>query len=379
MPYFRRAIVSWSLVVILPVLAFGGPCPVVSLSYCTYLGGSGYEQGNCIAVDRTAHRFIVAGKTASEDFPATPDAFDEDYNSPPYAPDAYVSSFDVDDRSLICSTYFGGSGGEDVKALALDSAGNVFIAGQSDSIDLPITTGASDRPLGGYFFGYVVSLTRDFDAVRWSTYAGSDACALLYDPEGYVYVGSHVSQMSGSCDFAHAPGTSAVIFKLDADDGSLVWCGSVGDGFITSLQLAGDGSLIVAGTTQGTIALSEDAYDTTRDGLSDLFIIKLDKERGALEWGTYLGGSDLDIGIDIAVGRAGQVLFAAGTESEDFPLSQAGWGTQYRGGSDVVIGAISGDGVSLLWSRDIGGTGFDGAEIYYDKPNLVSCPGNSYT
>jgi hypothetical protein len=219
----------------------------------------------------------------------------------------------------------------------------------------------------------------DLDAVRWSAYAGSDVGALLFDPDGYVYVGSHVSQMSGSCSFAHAPGTSAVIFKLDANDGSMVWCGSIGDGFITSLQLAGDGGLIVAGTTQDAIALSEGAFDSTRDGLSDLFIVKLHKEDGAHEWGTYLGGSDHDTGIDVAVGSTGQVLFATGTESEDFPLSATGWGAEYRGGHDVVIGALSADGTALLWSRDIGGTGFDGAEIYYDKPNLaLDDAGNVY-
>ncbi|MBK7702597.1 MAG: hypothetical protein IPI34_06700 [bacterium] len=97
----------------------------------------------------------------------------------------------------------------------------------------------------------MASLTADLGSLRWCTYLGQDKFntvnALEYDPDGYLYVG--MGSWYGPLDFAHAPGTSAVVFKLDADDGSLVWCGSVGEGSILSLQLTADGGLLVAGTT----------------------------------------------------------------------------------------------------------------------------------
>jgi len=374
-----RAIVSWSLVSILPLVAFGGPCPVVSLSYCSYLGGANTEYGTRIAVDRAAHRYVVAGMTTSDDFPTTEGAYDRLHNDLWYADDIFLSTFSTADHTLIGSTYFGGRYGESLRALELDSAGNVFIAGNTDSDDLPVTPGAIDPGLWGYYDGFVTSLTADLGSLRWSTYLGHDkfnvATALEYDPDGYLYVG--MGSWFGPLDFAHAPGTSAVIFKLDADDGSQIWCGSVGVGTIRSLQLTDDGGLLVAGTTQYATAVSEGAYDTTLNGASDLFIIKLDKDSGDLEWGTYLGGSSRDNNIDIAAGSSGQVLFATETESADFPLSATGWGTEYRGGHDAVIGALSADGASLLWSRDIGGSGFDGDNSFMPRLELDDA-GNLY-
>jgi hypothetical protein len=363
MPYSRLIGVVLFASLLPAAIAYGGPCPEVTLSYCSYLGGSGSsEQGYDIVVDRLASRYIVAGETTSDDFPTTPNAYDRWHNALWYATDIFLSSFDADDHSLVASTYFGGSYGETLHGLEVDPAGNVYLVGESDSHDLPTTPGAIDSYFQGYWDGFVASLTGDLCTLRWCTYLGHDkfnaARALAYDPDGYLYVG--MGSWFGPLDFAHAPGATAVVFKLDTDDGSLVWCGSVGEGTIMSLQLTADDGLLVAGVTTGEVALSEGAYDTIRNGVSDLFVIKLDKDDGDLEWGTYLGGDGFDYRIDIATGSEGQALFAAHTGSEDFPLSPTGWGVSYRGDDDIVVGALSGDGATLLWSRDIGGSGYDG-------------------
>jgi len=378
-PYFHKAHVSLLVFLLSPAIAFGGHRSVVSLSYCSYLGGSSDEYGIRIAVDRTSHRYVVAGRTISDDFPTTEGAYDRWHNGLWYAHDIFLTSFDADDHTLIGSTYFGGSYSESLRALELDPAGNVYIAGDTGSTDLPVTPGAIDPGLWGYYDGYVASLTADLDSLRWCTYLGHDKFntvnALAYDPDGYLYVG--MGGWFGPFDFAHGPGHDAVVFKLNAGDGSQVWCGSVGEGYIMSLQLAADGGLLVAGGTQNAVALSEGAYDTIRNGVSDLFVIKLDKYDGDFEWGTYLGGSGFDHRIEVAAGSDGQVLFAAHTGSEDFPLSAAGWGTVYRADDDMIVGALSGDGASLLWSRDIGGSGYDGDSTY--NPGLeLDGVGNMY-
>lgn len=380
MPSLRLTGIVLAISLLPSAIASGGHGSVVSLSYCTYLGGtSSSEAGNCIVADPVANRYVVAGETTSDDFPTTPAAYDQEHSGLWYTTDVFLSSFDARDHSLIGSTYFGGGYGETIRALALDTAGNVYIAGETESYDLPLTPGALDTRLWWYSDGYVASLTADLGSLRWSTYLGDDKFnsvnALVYDPDGYLYVG--MGSWYGPLDFAHAPGKSAVVFKLDADDGSLVWCGSVGVGHIMSLELTADGGLLVAGTTTGAVALSEGAYDTVRNGVSDLFLIRLDKDDGDLEWGTYLGGNGFDYRIDVAPGSDGRVLFAAHTGSEDFPLSAAGWGSIYQGDDDVIVGALSGDGSTLLWSRDIGGSAFDGSSSY--KPMIeLDDAGNMY-
>jgi hypothetical protein len=99
--------------------------------------------------------------------------------------------------------------------------------------------------------------------------------------------------------------------------------------------------------------------------------MEFDGADGDFVWGTYLGGSGRDVCIETVLGGDGTVYFAAGTESEDFPLSATGWGTQYRGDFDVIVGALGGQGSSLLWSRDLGGSDYDGCQWSFEKPGLV--------
>ncbi len=349
--------------------------PATSLSYCSYLGGSGNEYGAAIAVDRSSHRYVVTGRTTSNDFPVTPGAYDSWHNSLPYFPDVFVSVFNIADHSLAYSTFFGGNYRDISQALTLDDQGNIYIGGRTDSSNLPTTPDAYDPNYTyGYGAGFVASLTADLDSLRWSTYIGGDdfdeVSALLYDPEGYLYVGGVIYSDGFPFDTSFVPGGGAFVAKFRAEDGSMVWSSAVGIGNVNSMQLSNDGRLIVAGLGS-EIMTSEGAYDTTPDGPSDLFFMSLDKETGAFDWGTYAGGSWRETFIEILIGPDGNILFAACVDSDDFPLSATGWGTALGGEGDVVVGALSADGSDLLWARNIGGSAFDGGATVVSNPALA--------
>jgi hypothetical protein len=347
--------------------------PAISLSYCSYLGGSEVDWGHVIAVDRTSHRYYVAGEANSADFPVTPGAYDLDINLEPYCADAFVSAFNIDDHSIVSSTYFGGAYHEETYALIVDTWGNVYIGGSTGSYDLPTTPGAYDLSYNGWLDGFVASLTPELDDLRWCTYIGGndhdEIKTLLYDPMGFVYVGGEMDSEYFPYDFSLLPDAGGFVAKLWAANGALDWCGAVVVGTVCSMQLSPDGRLIVAGSCLEA-PTSEGAYNTTSNGPWDLFVMCLDQADGRLEWGTYLGGSDGEKSIEVIAANNGDIHFAACTHSDDFPLSNTGWGTMLPGGGDVVVGTLSGDGSNLLWSRCIGGSEFDGGAMIYSRPRL---------
>ena len=91
-----------------------------TLSYATYLGGTGSASGLGIAVDEKGEGAQVTGSTTSADFPTTGDAFDVGYNG---NGDAFVTRFDRVGSALACSTFLGGAGSDSGLGIAVDEKG----------------------------------------------------------------------------------------------------------------------------------------------------------------------------------------------------------------------------------------------------------------
>jgi hypothetical protein len=116
------------------------------LVYSTYLGGTGHEVGNAIALDQDGDAYLT-GITGSAGFPTTPDAFDRSWDGW----DAFVTRLSADGSTLAYSTFLGGHsvGGEEGTGIAADQAGNAYLAGGTASADFPTTPDAFDRSCGG--------------------------------------------------------------------------------------------------------------------------------------------------------------------------------------------------------------------------------------
>jgi hypothetical protein len=110
-----------------------------TLVYSTFVGGIGTDYALAIAVDAAGAAY-VAGWTDSPDFPTTPGAFDTSYSG--YG-DAFVTKFDARGKALVYSTYLGGTKGDSVSAIAVDSAGAAYMAGGTYAPDFPTTPGPS--------------------------------------------------------------------------------------------------------------------------------------------------------------------------------------------------------------------------------------------
>jgi hypothetical protein len=140
------------------------------LDYSTYLGGSGSESGNAIAVDPFGYVY-VAGSTRSVDFPTTPGAFQ---SSRPRRSreDAFVAKIDPVNSTLIYSTYLGGISADGAAGIAVDAEGNVYVTGTARSRDFPVTPGAFQTSLAGDADMFVTKLNANGDGIAYSTYVG---------------------------------------------------------------------------------------------------------------------------------------------------------------------------------------------------------------
>src|ERR1019366_4342171 len=109
------------------------PLYIDPLIYSTFLGGSGYDQGNGIAVDSSGNAYVT-GTTSSTDFP-TMNPLQPTYGGGQW--DAFVTKFNPTGSALVYSTYLGGSGNDYGYGIALDGADNAYVTGNTNSTDFP--------------------------------------------------------------------------------------------------------------------------------------------------------------------------------------------------------------------------------------------------
>ena len=111
-----------------------------SLEYSTYLGGSGYDHGAGIVVDGEGNAYVTGGTTSS-DLPTTSGAYDQTHNG---GDDTFIAKVSSDGNGLEYLTYLGGNQNDmpGLRAIAIDSDGNTYVTGYTNSVDFPTTASA---------------------------------------------------------------------------------------------------------------------------------------------------------------------------------------------------------------------------------------------
>jgi hypothetical protein len=159
-----------------------------ALVYSTYIGGSGYDYGNAIAVDGSGNAYVT-GETSSTDYDVTPGAFQTTNGG---GRDVFVTKLDAAGTDLVYSTYIGGSGSDGGSAIAVDGNGNAYVTGSTNSTNYDVTPGAFQTTKGGYADVFVTKLNATGTALVYSTYiGGSDfewGYGIAVDGSGNAYV-----------------------------------------------------------------------------------------------------------------------------------------------------------------------------------------------
>jgi len=189
-----------------------------ALVYSTYLGGS-VEDASCgIALDSAGHAFVT-GTTFSTNFPTTPSAFQTSFGG---YNEAFVTKINPTGTALVYSTYLGGSSLDEGFGIAVDSAGNAYITGRTQSTNFPTTTSAFQPIFGGFYDAFVTKLNPVGDALAYSTYLGGSGAegGDLY-PGGGIAVDSagkaYVTGSTSSASFPTSPGAFQTFFAGGSD------------------------------------------------------------------------------------------------------------------------------------------------------------------
>jgi len=341
-----------------------------ALVYSTYLAGSfathisNFDQGNGIAVDASGNAYIT-GVAQTTDFPTTPGAFQTNIHG---IMAAFVTKLNPAGSTLVYSTYLGG-GFEQGIDIAVDTSGNAYVTGGTLSLNFPTTPGAFQTSSKSGFNVFVAKLNPAGSALVYSTYlGGSGGSGIAIDTSGNAYVTGSTS----STDFPITPGAfqtnlkgvgDAFITKLNPVGSALVYSTYLGgsdfdQGFGIAIDTSG--SAYVTGRTQSPdFPTTLGVFQTSLKGVTNSFVTKLNPAGSALIYSTYLGGSDQDSGINIAVDTSGNAYVTGSTSSPDFPTTLDAFQTNLKGFRDAFITKLNPTGSALVYSTYLGGSVFN--------------------
>ncbi len=335
-----------------------------SILFSTYLGGStGDDRGYGIAVDSNGNAY-VSGVTSSTDFPMV-DAF-QPVNAG--AKDAFICKLAPTGDSLIYSSYLGGSSDDVGVDIAVDANGSAYVTGNTVSSDFNLSTTPYDNSLDGTKDAFAAKLTPDGSALDYSTYLGGGAVdagvSIALDVYGRAYVNGYTSSNDfptlGGYDSIYNGGTQfgdAFITCLNTAGESLVYStflGGSNDDVGLAIAIDDAGNAYVTGYTYSSDFPYVNAYDSMHNGVFDGFVSKLYSSGDSLIYSTFLGGALGDFGSGIAVDQLGEVCVVGNTPSDDFPMVDPYDGS-FNGNYDVFVAYVTVSGDSLIYSTYLGG------------------------
>ncbi len=296
------------------------------------------------------------------------------------------------DPVLTYSSYLGGSRHESGQSIAVDSAGNAYVTGDTTSADFP--TASPLQPSFGAGIGevFVTKLNASGSGLVYSTYLGGGAgnwgTGIAVDSSGNAYVVGNTT----STDFPTAKPFQAInkaspnaryssfVAKLNAEGNRLLYSTYLGgsvENWGYGIAVNSSGNAYVTGSTLSAdfptaAPFQADNKATPKTETVTAYVAKLNSAGSALVYSTYLGGSDGDSGQGIAVDSRGNAYVTGYTSSADFPTVKPVQASN-RGDFDAFVAKLNPDGSALVYSTYLGGGGVD-----YGYAIAVDSFGNAY-
>lgn len=355
------------------------------LLYSTFIGGKAWEGAFEMTYDKDGNA-LFTGATWSSNFPTTGGAYDLNYNG---GGDVFVSKLDPEGRQLLFSTFLGGNDSDSGDGISVDSEGNVYVAGETESNDFPTTRNAYDRTFNGGdddFFAAILS--PDGDKLLYSTFIGGSRddedveLDIVEENESSAvgksgttnYATMYILGETDSVNFPVTPGAydtthngedDIVVVCLDAQ-GNLDWSTFLGgskDEDPIWIEIDGEGNVHVTGYTESTnYPTSNKANDKTHNGRTDTVVTKLDPQGENILASTYFGGSRDDRSESVAVDSEGNVYVAGETNSNNIPTTFGAYDPVFNGGNDGFIAKFDSNLENLIFSTYLGGSGEEEVE-----------------
>ena len=388
----REARCSYSLESLSVGLRCGSWDPAQALTidpllYSTFLGGSTDARGVALAVDASGDAYVT-GYTLSADFPTTPGAYQTSMGAAGTW-DAFVVKLNPSGTAPVYATFLGGSNSDRGFAIAVDGAGEAYVAGYTNSSDFPTTPGALLTSFAsGGMEGFVTKLNAAGNALLYSTLLGGTVDDRIYgialDANGEAFVTGRTK----SPDFPVSVGAfdptfqntvcgpvlcaHGFISKLDANGSSMVYSSYIGGrssdrGLGIAVDASGD-AYVAGYTNSSDFPVTPGAYGTAFHAgacgsfiCSEGFVAKVNLAGTALAYSTFLGGSKTDLAHEVAIDPSGAAYVTGETNSTDFPVTPGAYEVTYAGVGNRHAFATKLDamGSTLVYSTFLGGSNTD--------------------
>ncbi|MGD1713843.1 SBBP repeat-containing protein [Dapis sp. BLCC M172] len=383
-----------------------------SLEFSDLIGGSNLEEGTGITIDNQGNTYIT-GSTNSIDFPITPNAVQNSFGGGDEFGngDAFVAKYSPD-GTLIYATYIGGSGGDFGTDIAVDITGDIYVTGNTNSIDFPTVNALQNTYGGGEFSGdaFVVKLSNDGSNILYSTYLGGQdndfSSAISVDNNGNAYITGDtgavlrfpIQPIPGIGNFPTTENAlqntlisefnrDAFVSKISTNGNQLIYSTLLGGNdteISQDITVDNNGNAYITGETRSFDFPTINAVQNIIGGDADIFIAQLNSDASDLIFSTYYGGVDGDIGNGIAIDDFGNIYVAGNSGSQiiggdavvppvgQFPTVNALQNTFGGGESDGILIKINSD-------RDLEYATYLGTENFESIESIdIDAGGNSH-
>ncbi len=360
------------------------PLIIDPLLQSAYLGGSGTENGYAIAVHPRTGEIYVTGSTSSSSLPFTASAYDTTLGG---SSDAFVSLFSADLKTLVRTTYIGGSGAETGIAIAVHPSNfEVYVAGTTTSTDFPLTPGFVDQPTSGSGTDvFVTRLSSNLSAMRLSSYlggAGSDVLtAMAIHPNtGDIYLAGHTDSANfpttaTALQTASGGGIDGFVARVSQDFSSssfprvVTRFGGAGNDYAYALLIhPQSGDVYIGGSTSSNNlpGINSGSAQSSKTATFAAFIARMNRDLTGGLMSTYLTGGADDTVYALAFDRAFGSIIAAGESSkavsgQTLPGTAGTAQPAHAGQVDAFITRLSPTLTAIPQSTYLGGTSNDAA------------------
>jgi hypothetical protein len=340
--------------------------PAGDVEWSYYFDGEDHDYAMDILYNGDDQVYVV-GWTDSESFPVTPDALD---NTLTGFRDAFLMKLSTEDGSLIYSTFLGGDYVDMARGIALNSAGEIYLVGSTESTDFPTVNAYQDHnssPLYVYSDIFITKLNPAGDSILYSTYFGGykdDApIGVEIDSDGGIVI-------TGQTDATDFPLVNPImsgpdnlfITRFSADGSTILFStyfGGEDSDRIGAMTLDAGGNVYIAGSTRSVeFPTTPGAYQEEFAGeilgcevpfgghynCEDMFVTKLAPNGSGIIYSSFLGGSTVEECRDLAIDGQGRAYLAGYTYSSDFPPD----GIDFS--AEIVLSRFSADGSQLDYS-----------------------------
>ena len=265
--------------------------------------------------------------------------------------DAFVTKLNAAGTGLAYSTFLGGSGFDSGRGIAVDVAGNAYVTGSTTSSDFP--TANLLQPFQGSLDAFVTMVNAAGTGLVYSTYLGGSGVDGAEDIAVDVAGNAYVTGFTDSLNFPTTLGVfqttfagvwDAFVTKLNAAGSALVYSTYLGgsdDDAGLGIAVDAAGNAYVVGQIFSTDFPTANAFQPTLNGVCDVSVTKLNPTGATLVYSTYLGGGGCDAGLGITVDAAGSAYVTGDTDSINFPTANPPQPTFGGGSLDAFVAKLA--------------------------------------